>query len=62
MCNNWFNGQVCPRYESSQIFVHIDRIEEKIIGDTTGCRPYVSGAIVVLMFSQLKLILEAIGS
>ena len=49
MYNNWCNGQVCPRYESSQNFVQTDRIEEKIIGDTTGYRPYVSGSIVVLM-------------
>jgi hypothetical protein len=49
MYNNWCNGQVCPRYESSQIFVNIVCIEEKIIGDTTGYRPYVSGSIVYLM-------------
>jgi hypothetical protein len=54
MYNNWCNGQVCPRYESSQNFVQTDRIEEKIIGDTTGYRPYVSGSIVVLMKSTEK--------
>ena len=60
-CNNWCNGQVCPRYESSQIFVQTDRIEDKISGLYTGYGGYVSGSIVVLMFSQLKLILEVIG-
>ena len=61
MYNNGCNGQVCPRYESSQNFVHTDRIEDKISGLYTRYGGYVSGSIVVLMFSQLKLILEVIG-
>jgi hypothetical protein len=32
MYNNWCNGQVCPRYESSQNLVHIVCIEDKISG------------------------------
>eukprot|EP01047_Picozoa_sp_COSAG01_P082126 COSAG01_NODE_16648_length_1217_cov_3.640429_1_plen_82_part_10 len=50
MYNNWCNGQVCPRYESSQNFVHTDRIEDKISGLYSRYGGYVSGSIVVLMF------------
>jgi hypothetical protein len=49
MYNNWCNGQVCPRYESSQNFVHTDRIEDKISGLKYRYGGYVSGSIVVLM-------------
>ena len=47
-----FGKATASRYESSQILVNIVCIEEKIIGDTTGYRPYVSGLIVVLMTTQ----------
>eukprot|EP01047_Picozoa_sp_COSAG01_P055187 COSAG01_NODE_6116_length_3845_cov_144.351590_3_plen_93_part_00 len=49
MCNNGCNSQVCPRYESSQNFVHTDRIEDKISGLKSRYGGYVSGSIVVLM-------------
>jgi hypothetical protein len=52
MYNNWCNGQVCPRYESSQNLVHIVCIEDKISGLKYRYGGYVSGSIVVLMPSQ----------